>query len=693
MDCSDGQAVAQVLDSDDRRLATVGTGFTPEEQLKVLRVAHHGVVSAWRERERQLRLRGVDVRMLSAKRWNEGGRAVDLEPYDDDFVIPTGTMGTHPAGFLYDPRPIMKLLRARPDILDLHEEPFALATAEILALRALSRSRVPYVLYSAQNLEKRYPIPFRWLERWALRGAAGAYVCNREAGEILRRKGLRADARLIPLGVDTAVFAPATRTAPSKQPIIGYLGRLEPYKGVDTLLRAAAGRPGWRVEITGEGPQRPALEALARELGIADRVSFLGFAEGELLADRYRRLDIVVVPSIPWPGWREQFCRVAVEAMASGVPVVASRSGAIPDVVADAGILVEPGDPVALAAGVDEALEPRRWSQLRKAGVARSAEFTWERVAEQHAALYASVLGARSSGEGRVPHVVAIAYGDPDMLAGAFAALGEEVQATIVDNSSSELTRALAESLGATYIDPGRNLGFGAGVNVALASLSKRGRGEDDVLLLNPDARIDMDDVRRMHRTLHGRRDIAAVGASQTEPDSGDDVRVWWPFPGPGRAWLEAAGLGRLNRAQGFAIGSVLLLRAEAIAEVGAFDERYFLYAEEVDWQKRATDAGWRIAVAETAATHIGGATSGDGMLREALFFASNEIYQRKHFGVLGWQAFRAAMIIGATARGILLRNESGERARRRRRIFVRGPVRHAADLQSGDPASARRPG
>lgn len=655
--------------------------------MKVLRVAHHGVVSAWRERERQLRAHGVDVRLISATRWNEGGRTLDLEHGGDDFVIPAGTIGTHPAGFLYDPRPILKALRSRPDLLDLHEEPFALATAEILVLRALLRSRVPYVLYSAQNLEKRYPIPFRWFERWALRGAAGAYVCNREAGEILRRKGLRADPRLIPLGVDTAVFAPASSIASSAQLRIGYLGRLEPYKGVDTLLRAAAMRPGWRVEITGEGPQRPDLETLAGELGIADRVSFLGFAEGEALADRYRRLDVVVVPSIPWPGWREQFCRVAVEAMASGVPVVASRSGAIPDVVAEAGVLVEPGDPAALALGVDEALESERGPQLRAAGVARSADFTWERVAEQQAALYSSILGSRSSGEGRVPQVVAIAYGDPEMLAGALAELGADVPTTIVDNSSSERTRALAESLGATYIDPGCNLGFGAGVNVALKSLAERALDGQDVLLLNPDARIDMDDVRRMHRTLHARRDIAAVGASQTEPDSGEDVRVWWPFPSPARAWLEAIGLGRLNRAKGFAIGSVLLLRAEAIAEVGLFDERYFLYAEEVDWQKRATDAGWRISVAETVATHIGGATSGDGMLREALFFASNEVYQRKHFGAFGWQSFRIAMIAGATARGILLRGEAGERARRRRRIFVRGPVRHAHELRSGDQA------
>ncbi|MFB8387022.1 glycosyltransferase [Microbacterium sp. NPDC055910] len=650
--------------------------------MRVLRVAHHAVVTAWRERERRLRARGVDLLLISAKRWNEGGRRVSLQPGADRFVRGAATVGTHPNAFLYDPRPIWRALKRRPDVIDLHEEPFSLATAELLLLRRLRRSRAPYVLYSAQNIDKTYPIPFRWLERYALRHAAGAYVCNREAGEILARKGLRGPAALIPLGVDTAVFAAADKTAAAPTPVIGYVGRLEPHKGVATLLRAAASRPDWRIEITGEGPQEQELAALAAELGVSDRVAFLGFAQGAELAERYRRLDVVAVPSVPWPGWLEQFCRVAVEAMASGVPVVASRSGAIPDVVGEAGILVEPGDPHALRDGIDQALEPGTWRGLRARGLEHAQNFTWERVAEQQLALYREVAPANDTGRDRPVEVVAIAYGDPELLDGALAHLGDGFPVTIVDNSSSAETRAMAERRGAHYIDPGRNLGFGAGVNVALRSLADRGAEGADVLLLNPDARIAPDAVGELHRVLHGSGRIATVGATQTEPGSGSPVRVWWPFPRPLRAWLDAVGLGRLDRAKGFAIGSVLLLRAEAIAEIGHFDERFFLYAEEVDWQKRATDAGWRIAVASVEATHIGAGTGGDGSVREALFFASTEEYQRKHFGAFGWQSFRVAMIVGATIRGVVLRGARGDDARRRRRIFARGPVRYRTELQ-----------
>ena len=132
--------------------------------VRVLRVAHHAVVDAWREREREMIAQGVEVRLLSSVTWNEGGTDITLSRGGDDFVAGVRTFGTHPNGFLYDPRPLWRALGQRFDVIDLHEEPFALATAEILFLRALRRNRTPYILYSAQNIRKRYPIPIRWFE-------------------------------------------------------------------------------------------------------------------------------------------------------------------------------------------------------------------------------------------------------------------------------------------------------------------------------------------------------------------------------------------------------------------------------------------------------------------------------------------------------------------------------------------------
>ena len=155
-----------------------------------LRVSHSAVVDAWRERERALRRLGHRVDVVSAAAWSEGGRRVALSARPDEPVVAARTVGSHPALFLYDPRPLWRALGRPVDVIDIHEEPFALATAEVLLLRWLRRQRAPYLLYSAQNIDKRHPVPFRWLERAALRHASGRQRLQRRGGPHRRAQGL-----------------------------------------------------------------------------------------------------------------------------------------------------------------------------------------------------------------------------------------------------------------------------------------------------------------------------------------------------------------------------------------------------------------------------------------------------------------------------------------------------------------------
>ena len=215
-----------------------------------------------------------------------------------------------------------------------------------------------------------------------------------------------------------------------------------------------------------------------------------------------------------------------------------------------------------------------------------------------------------------------------------------------------------AKEHGAHYVDPGRNLGFAAGVNLGLA---QRRRPDYDVLLLNPDATVTLDGVSDLHRCLHRRADLACAAPSQVDPTGTDPARVGWPFPTPLGAWVEAIGLGRLRRGEDFMIGSVLLVRAAALAEVGEFDEQFFLYAEETDWQRRAYDLGWTMALLPRGtATHIGAGTGGDSKQRSVHFHASQERYIRKHHGSLGWQVYRWGMMAGALLRRLILPGTTG---------------------------------
>jgi GT2 family glycosyltransferase len=283
--------------------------------------------------------------------------------------------------------------------------------------------------------------------------------------------------------------------------------------------------------------------------------------------------------------------------------------------------------------------------------------------------------------------IIIVAYGDPQPLVACLDGLGGAFTPVVVDNSSSAATQAAVEASGGRYVDAGGNLGFSAGVNLGLRH---RLHPDADVLLLNPDAVISPADIGKLRQCLGNDPGLACVAPAQVDPANGRSAQVSWPIPSPAGAWLEAVGLGSRRRAPRFVIGSVLLLRAAAVAEIGGLDERFFLYAEETDWEMRARARGWQIAICDdVVATHIGAGTGGDSARRETHFHASHERLIRKHHGVIGWQIYRAANLAGAWARTILLSGERRRRARVRLGLYLTGPCRAEAALTSPTPTSA----
>ena len=275
------------------------------------------------------------------------------------------------------------------------------------------------------------------------------------------------------------------------------------------------------------------------------------------------------------------------------------------------------------------------------------------------------------------PLVVVVAYHAADLLDRCLSGLGGEFAVLVVDNSSDADVADVAARHGSGYRAPGHNLGFAGGVNVGCAARDGR-----DVLLLNPDAVISPSAVRRLHARLDRDRALAAVAPAQHEPGGGTEARVAWPFPTPGGAWLDALGLGHLRRGQDFLIGSVLLLADRALRDVGGFDDRYFLYAEEADWQRRAADLGWRVALCpDVTATHVGAGTGGDPVERETHFQASHERYVRTHHGTSGWWSYRTAALFGSAVRTVVRTGGRRQDAALRYRLLRRGPLRAEAEF------------
>ncbi|MFQ5460620.1 MAG: glycosyltransferase, partial [Anaerolineae bacterium] len=167
-------------------------------------------------------------------------------------------------------------LRARqgPAVVHVDEEPYNPAAAH--AVLAARRSGAKAIFFAWQNIYRQYPAPFRALEAYTYRAAAGAVAGTAAAGAILRRKGFRGPLWVVPqFGVDMKAFAPAAAAgakAPGAPFTIGCVGRLVEAKGVDLVLDAVAGlEADWRLAVAGEGPARRALEDRARSLAVEPR--------------------------------------------------------------------------------------------------------------------------------------------------------------------------------------------------------------------------------------------------------------------------------------------------------------------------------------------------------------------------------------------------------------------------------------
>jgi len=294
------------------------------------------------------------------------------------------------------------------------------------------------------------------------------------------------------------------------------------------------------------------------------------------------------------------------------------------------------------------------------------------------------------AGEMPPVQVLVVAYGDPGALEECLGALRGAYPLVVVDNSSSPRTRVVADRAGATYLDPGENLGFAAAVNLGLGVMALSGA---DVLLLNPDAVVEVQDLERLRRALHAGPSIACVAPSQRRPGSERASPVCWPFPTPWGAWVEAVGLGRFGHGWGYVIASVLLVRGDAFLDVGGLDEGFFLYAEEADWERRATRRGWTVSYCgDASATHVGAGTDPDPDRRQLRFHAGVETYMRKWHGARGWHSYQLATVLTALRRAAVGRGGRRRTSLHLARLYALGPARQARRRGLVPPRAHRVP-
>jgi glycosyltransferase involved in cell wall biosynthesis len=367
--------------------------------VRVLRVYHGGRNSDHRSRERALRTAGVDVVLAVPSRWPDANPLQTLASEDFGVVeLPVrraGDVNRHSyAGIAALARVIEDV---RPDLLDVHEEPFSVAARQWIRAAA---SGPPVVMYTAQNIDKRFPPPFASYERQAYERVSALYPCSRQAASVARGKGFAGPIEVLPLGYDESLYTPGAQSAEDAEIVLGFAGRFVPEKGltaaVSVLAAVAKERPA-RLLALGSGRDEERARQHAAQLGVEERLEIVPWVQGLELAAAYRRMHLLLVPSVATPAWAEQFGRVVVEAQASGAVVASFASGALPEVAGDGGLVVPEGDTAALGAVVLDVLgRPDDYERRRRAGLALAGERTWTHVAERQAALYERVLAGHT---------------------------------------------------------------------------------------------------------------------------------------------------------------------------------------------------------------------------------------------------------------------------------------------------------
>lgn len=295
----------------------------------------------------------------------------------------------------YFPTLKRRLAQIRPDLVHIDEEPYNLATW--LAWKQARRVSAKSLFFSWQNIVRQYPFPFNLLEKQLLSGIDYGLVGNQAAAGVWRQKGYSGPLRVIPqFGVDATIFQPPPQRDHGRSFVIGCANRrLVAEKGVDLLLRAAAKLPGvWRLHIAGDGPERPYLQTLAHQLGIADRVQFDGVVTSAQMPGYLQQLDALVLASRTLPNWKEQFGRVLIEAMACEVAVVGSDSGEIPNVIGTAGLIFPEDDEAALQHHLLTLMQsPTLRDEMGKNGRTRVLNhYTQRQIADETVAVYREIL-------------------------------------------------------------------------------------------------------------------------------------------------------------------------------------------------------------------------------------------------------------------------------------------------------------
>ena len=380
-----------------------------KEKIKVLLVYHSAALSAARKVFEALAThKEIELRVLGPRRAFNRKRNLLLEipeRYHGDYDLVTGRVyramrdptGPYLTGLLRE------MVQFRPQIIHIMNEVFSRIHLQALVYRNLFLRGAKVLFFGFENIldVPRSPRSRRKWDFICRNGNGGGYA-NTEGLERVVELGYSRDNLMVTYwGVPLNQFYPSRNEKLRRELgvhekfVLGYVGRIVQEKGLFTLLNALKYLPeSVHCLCIGDGPDLNFFIAKARALGLENRVHWVGEVPRGNARSYINAFDALVLPSETTPWWKEQLGRVLPEAMACGVSIIGSDSGAIPEIVGEAGEIFPERDCYALAATVRTLHEnPQMCLDLGKKGMKRAKEhFSCEAFAEKLVHLYIHTL-------------------------------------------------------------------------------------------------------------------------------------------------------------------------------------------------------------------------------------------------------------------------------------------------------------
>jgi glycosyltransferase involved in cell wall biosynthesis len=343
---------------------------------------------------------GVEMLGVSPASWIENFRQLKFDERSvENFPIvslPVHWPGKENRAFFT--RGYSRIIRSfKPEIIMCYEEPFSLFALQTAIFRLAFARKSRLVFITWDNLAKGHHFWYRpsWFYRLVFEFVmtqADLLLTANEEGTAYYSAAFPNRVEKLYYGVTLRVperneerLAEELWSLPADSFVVGYIGRLLEMKGIDTLLDAMKFvDPSVKLVILGSGPDEERLKAITKQMSLEEKVLFMPAVSSSQVRNVMNRLRVMVLPSRTTKMWKEQFGRVLVEAMACGITVVGSSSGAIPEVIGEAGLIFPEGDSRALANAIERLrTNPELLKKLSAIGIERAKVFSPESFADR----------------------------------------------------------------------------------------------------------------------------------------------------------------------------------------------------------------------------------------------------------------------------------------------------------------------